>query len=86
MSDYPSKPFSSGTDTERIEIMMICRNCNCANECGWYKSYNRIEIEVYTGIGTDNTLGRALAAVLRDNELHSCKYYEDKKDEEQKNA
>lgn len=61
--------------------MMICKNCNCANECGWYKSYDRIETEVYTGIGTDNTLGRALVAVLRDNELHSCKYYEGKKSE-----
>ena len=38
---------------------MICENCKCKDECGWHTSYKRIENEIYLGIGTDNTLGRA---------------------------
>ena len=38
---------------------MLCEKCKCKEDCGWYGSYKRIEMEIYTGIGTDNTLGRA---------------------------
>ena len=48
---------------------MICENCKCKDDCGWYGSYKRIEMEIYTGIGTDNTLGRALIEVMRENNL-----------------
>ena len=55
---------------------MICNECNCKKECGWYESYLKIENEIYLGIGTDNTLGRKLLGVLRDNELEQCEYFE----------
>ena len=55
---------------------MICENCKCKDDCGWYGSYKRIEMEIYTGIGTDNTLGRALIEVMRENNLEECEYFE----------
>ena len=36
----------------------------------------KIETEIYTGIGTNNTLGRALVATLRENELKKCEFFE----------
>lgn len=55
---------------------MICEKCKCKDDCGWYESYKKIEMEIYTGIGTDNTLGRALFAALNDNQLNECEYFE----------
>ena len=55
---------------------MICENCKCKDDCGWYGSYKRIEMEIYTGIGTDNTLGRALIEIMRENNLEECEYFE----------
>lgn len=55
---------------------MICDNCKCKDECGWYESYQKIEEEIYTGIGTDNTLGRALISTMKDNQLEKCEYFE----------
>ena len=55
---------------------MICENCKCKDECGWYSSYKRIENEIYVGVGTDNTLGRALLAAMSDNQLKQCEYFE----------
>lgn len=55
---------------------MICENCKCKDDCGWYGSYKRIEMEIYTGIGTDNTLGRTLIEVMRENNLEECEYFE----------
>lgn len=57
--------------------MMLCEKCGCKEECGWYQSYNKILTEVYTGIGTDNTLGRALIATLGENELKECSFFEE---------
>lgn len=48
----------------------------CKDECGWYASYKKIEDEICLGIGTDNTLGRALLAVMNDNQLEQCEYFE----------
>lgn len=36
----------------------------------------RIENEIYLGVGTDNTLGRALLAAMSDNQLEQCEYFE----------
>lgn len=36
----------------------------------------RIENEIYLGIGTDNTLGRALLYTMNDNQLEQCEYFE----------
>lgn len=55
---------------------MICRNCKIKENCDWYDSYKRIEMEIYTQIGMDNTLGRALIAALEDNGLEECEYFE----------
>lgn len=55
---------------------MLCNDCKCKNNCGWYGSYNRIETEIYTGIGTDNTLGRALLATMKDHPMKQCAYFE----------
>ena len=55
---------------------MLCEECKCKDDCGWYESYKRIEMEIYTGIGTDNTLGRALVAAMQENNLEECKYFE----------
>lgn len=55
---------------------MICENCKCKDDCGWYGSYKRIENEIYIGIGTDNTLGRALITAMNDNQLEECEYFE----------
>lgn len=55
---------------------MICDNCKCKDECGWYESYKKIEEEIYVGIGTDNTLGRALISTMKDNQLEECEYFE----------
>lgn len=60
---------------------MICENCKGKDECGWYASYKRIENEIYLGVGTDNTLGRALLAAMSDNQLEQCEYFEDYIDE-----
>lgn len=54
---------------------MICKNCKCKDECGWYESYKKIENEIYC-IGTDNALGRALIAAMNDNQLEQCEYFE----------
>ena len=35
-----------------------------------------IENEIYLGVGTDNTLGRALLAAMSDNQLEQCEYFE----------
>ena len=58
------------------EKHMICENCKCKDECGWYASYKRIENEIYLGVGTDNTFGRALLAAMIDNQLEQCDYFE----------
>lgn len=55
---------------------MICEKCNCKDDCGWYVSYKRIVNEIYLGIGTDNTLGRALLSTVNDNSLEDCEYFE----------
>ena len=55
---------------------MICENCKCKDECGWYSSYKKIENEIYLGVGTDNTLGRELLAAMSDNQLKQCEYFE----------
>ena len=55
--------------------MMICEECKCKDDCGWYQSYEKIETEIYTGIGIDNTLGRALVTTLRENELKKCEFF-----------
>lgn len=55
---------------------MICENCKCKDECGWYASYKRIKYEIYLGIGTDNKLGRALLEAMSDNQLEQCEYFE----------
>lgn len=55
---------------------MICEKCNCKDDCGWYASYKKIVDEIYLGIGTDNTLGRALLATVNDNSLENCEYFE----------
>lgn len=61
------------SEQRKVEKHMICENCN---ECGWYTSYKKIENEIYLGIGTDNTLGRALLAAMNDNQLERCEYFE----------
>lgn len=55
---------------------MICDKCKCKDECRWYESYQKIEQEIYLGIGTDNTLGRTLIATMQDNQLEECEYFE----------
>ena len=55
---------------------MICEKCKFKDNCGWYGSYKRVELEIYTGIGTDDTLGRALLETLEDNDLDECEYFE----------
>lgn len=55
---------------------MLCEKCKCKEDCGWYGSYKRIEMEIYTGIGTDNTLGRALVVTMQENNLDECEYFE----------
>lgn len=55
---------------------MICNECKHKVECGWYDSYKKIENDIYLGIGTDNTLGRALLAAMQDNPLEECEYFE----------
>lgn len=55
---------------------MLCEKCKCKEDCGWYNSYKRIEMEIYTGIGTDNTLGRALVVAMQENSLEKCEYFE----------
>ena len=55
---------------------MICENCKYKDECDWYSSYKKIKNEIYFGIGTDNTLGRALIEAMNDNEMEQCEYFE----------
>ena len=55
---------------------MICENCKCKDDCSWYSSYKRIEMEICIGIGTDNNVGRALFETLKDNALEECEYFE----------
>ena len=55
---------------------MLCEKCKCKEDCGWYGSYKKIETEIYTGIGTDNTLGRALVSAMQKNKLKKCEYFE----------
>ena len=55
---------------------MICDKCKCKDECGWYESYQNIVEEINLGIGTDNTLGRALADTIQENSLEECEYFE----------
>lgn len=55
---------------------MICKDCKCKDECGWYESYQKIANEIYCGIGTDNSLGRALISTMNDNQLKQCEYFE----------
>ena len=55
---------------------MICENCKCKDDCGWYESYKRIEDEILIGIGTDNTVGKALFNTIQDNQLEECEYFE----------
>ena len=55
---------------------MICEKCNCKDGCGWYASYKRIVDEICLGIGTDNTLDRALLSTVNDNSLKACEYIE----------
>ena len=55
---------------------MICNECKCKDECDWYGWYKKIENDIYLGIGTDNTLGRALLAAMQDNPLEKCEYFE----------
>lgn len=55
---------------------MICNNCKCKDGCRWYKSYQKIENEIYLGIGTDDALGRALVIAMQENPLEECEYFE----------
>lgn len=70
---YQYEAMISETESE---VKMICKDCKCKDECGWYTSYKRIENEIYLGVGTDNTLGRALLATMNDNQLEQCEYFE----------
>lgn len=54
---------------------MICNECKYKDECDWYDWYKKIENAIYLGIGTDNTLGRALLAAMQDNPLGECEYF-----------
>ena len=55
---------------------MICENCKYKDDCGWYESYKRIKDEIIIGIGTDNTVGKALINTIQDNQLEECEYFE----------
>ena len=55
---------------------MICENCKYKDDCGWYESYKRIIDEILIGIGTDNTVGKALLNIIQDNQLEECEYFE----------
>ena len=55
---------------------MICENCKFKDDCGWYESYKRIKDEIIIGIGTDNTVGKALFNTIEDNQLEECEYFE----------
>lgn len=55
---------------------MICSECKCKDECGWYESYKKIENEIYLGIGTDNKLGQLLLVTMHNNPLEECEYFE----------
>lgn len=55
---------------------MICKDCKCKSECGWYGSYKRIETEIYCGIGANDALGKALINAMNDNQLEECEYFE----------
>ena len=55
---------------------MICENCKFKDDCGWYESYKKIENEILMGIGTDNTVGKALFNIIQDNQLEECEYFE----------
>nr|WP_182435692.1 hypothetical protein [Clostridium sp. AM45-5] len=56
---------------------MICRKCNNKDDCDWYASYREIVNGIYLGIGTDNSLGRALIATIDNNSLEDCEYFEE---------
>jgi len=55
---------------------MICNECKCKDECGWYESYKKIEREIYLGIGTDTKLGQRLLVTMHNNPLEKCEYFE----------
>ena len=55
---------------------MICDKCKLKEDCDWYGSYKRIDMEISLGIGTDNPVGNALAETLRENSLDECEYFE----------
>ena len=55
---------------------MICENCKYKDDCGWHESYKRIIDEILIGIGTDNTVGKALFNTIEDNQLEECEYFE----------
>lgn len=56
---------------------MICRKCNNKDDCDWYASYREIVNGIYLGIGTDNSLGRALIATIDNNSLEDYEYFEE---------
>ena len=55
---------------------MICEICKYKDDCGWYESYKRIIDEILIGIGTDNTVAKALLNIIQDNQLEECEYFE----------
>ena len=55
---------------------MICNKCGCNSECEWYKSYKKIEQEIYLGIGTNDNIGKALLDALNNNPLEECEFFE----------
>ena len=36
---------------------MICYECNLRNECDWFRYYQRVEEDIFCGIGTDSSVG-----------------------------
>lgn len=57
---------------------MICERCNCKEECEWYKSYKKIEMEARWGIGYDTLLGMALLETLENYNYERCYDFEEK--------
>ena len=55
---------------------MICYECNLRNECDWFRYYQRVEEDIFCGIGTDSSVGQALAVTIEDNQLEECDYFE----------
>ena len=48
---------------------MICENCKCKDDCGWYESYKKIKHEILIGIGTDNIVVLLFFNIILVNQL-----------------